>query len=54
VCVCLQELDDFKEVAMSVFAAVTAKIMQLGLLMYFRISSRICSSISLGWSPTGT
>ncbi len=42
------------EVAMSVFAAVTAKMMQLGLLMYFKISSRICSSISLGWSPTGT
>ena len=39
---------------MSVLAAVTARMMELGLEMYFRIRSRIWSSMSLGWSPTGT
>lgn len=42
------------EVAMSVLAAVTARIMQLGLEMCFRIKSLIWISMSLGWSPTGT
>ena len=42
------------EVAMSVLAAVTARMMQLGLEICFRISSLIWSSMSLGWSPTGT
>ena len=42
------------EVAMSVLAAVTARMMQLGLEMCFRIRSLIWTSMSLGWSPTGT
>ena len=36
------------EVAMSVLAAVTARMMELGLEMYFRISSLIWISMSLG------
>lgn len=42
------------EVAMSVFAAVTARMMQLGFEMCFKIRSLIWTSMSLGWSPTGT
>lgn len=42
------------EVAMSVLAAVTARMMELGLEMYLKISSLIRISMSLGWSPTGT
>lgn len=42
------------EVAMSVFAAVTAKMMEFGLEMNLKISSLIWISMSLGWSPTGT
>lgn len=33
---------------MSVLAAVTARMMQLGLEMCFRIRSLICTSMSLG------
>ncbi|OMH82127.1 hypothetical protein AX774_g4397 [Zancudomyces culisetae] len=42
------------ELAKSVFAAVTARIIAFGRVIYFIIISRICRSISLGWSPTGT
>ena len=42
------------EFAKSVFAAVTARMMQAGLEMYFKSISRICFSMSRGWSPTGT
>lgn len=42
------------EVAMSVLAAVTARMMELGLEMYLKINSLIWISMSLGWSPTGT
>ena len=40
--------------ARSVFAPVTASIIALGLDMYLRDMSRICSSMSTGWSPTAT
>lgn len=39
---------------MSVLAAVTARMMELGLEMYLKINSLIWISMSLGWSPTGT
>ena len=39
---------------MSVFAAVTASITLLGLLIYLKHISRIRTSMSSGWSPTGT
>lgn len=39
---------------MSVLAAVTARIMELGLEINFTIISLIWISMSLGWSPTGT
>ena len=42
------------ELAKSVFAAVTARIMHAGLDIYFISMSLICFSISRGWSPTGT
>ena len=42
------------EFAKSVLAAVTARMIHAGLEMYFNNMSRICFSISLGWSPTGT
>ena len=42
------------ELARSVLAAVTARMMAFGFVMYLRIISRICFSISFGWSPTGT
>eukprot|EP00890_Picochlorum_soloecismus_P001057 jgi/Picsp_1/1952/NSC_05418-R1_---NA--- len=42
------------EDAKSWFAGDTARIMQVGELIYFRISFRSCLSISSGWSPTGT
>ena len=42
------------EFAKSVLAAVTARMIHAGLEMYFANMSRICFSISLGWSPTGT
>jgi hypothetical protein len=42
------------ELARSVFAAVTARMMALDLLICFMTISRICRSISRGWSPTGT
>ena len=42
------------EVAMSVLAAVTARMMEFGLEMYLNINSLIWISMSLGWSPTGT
>ena len=42
------------DVARSVLAAWTAKMMHLGFDMYSWIMSRICFSMSSGWSPTGT
>jgi len=42
------------ELAKSVLAAVTAKMIHDGLVIYFINISLICLSISLGWSPTGT
>lgn len=42
------------ELAKSVFAPVTARMMALGLEMKRISISRICFSISRGWSPTGT
>ena len=42
------------EVARSVLAAVTARMILLGLEMYCRHMSLICTSMSSGWSPTGT
>lgn len=42
------------EVARSVFAAVTAKMIEFGLLMYMVHISRIWNSMSGGWSATGT
>ena len=42
------------ELAKSVLARVTARIMQAGLDMYLEGMSRINFSMSLGWSPTGT
>jgi hypothetical protein len=42
------------EFAKSVFAAVTAKMIHAGFEIYLRSISRICFSISRGWSPTGT
>lgn len=41
------------EVAMSVFAAVTARMMEFGFEMNLKINSLIWISMSLGWSPTG-
>lgn len=41
------------DVARSVLAAVTASMMEFGFCMYFKISVRICTSMSNGWSPTG-
>lgn len=48
--------DSFRasELARSVLAGVTAKIRQLSLVMNCMIISRICCSMSAGWSPTGT
>ena len=40
--------------ARSVFAAVTAMMMQLGWRMNFRTIRRMITSMSFGWSPTGT
>ena len=40
-------------VARSVLAGVTAKMRQVSLWMNVKIIWRICSPISLGWSPTG-
>lgn len=48
------EIFSASDVAISVLAAVTARMMEFGLLMNRRMSSLIWSSISLGWSPTGT
>lgn len=42
------------ELARSVLAPVTARMMALGLVMYFMSISRICRSMSRGWLPTGT
>jgi hypothetical protein len=42
------------ELAKSVLAGVTARTMQAGLEMYLKSISRICFSMSFGWSPTGT
>ena len=42
------------ELAKSVFAAVTAKMIHDGFEMNLRTISLICFSISFGWSPTGT
>ncbi|KAJ8301980.1 hypothetical protein KUTeg_020967 [Tegillarca granosa] len=42
------------EVAKSVLAADTAKIIEFGLLMYCKHNSLIWSSMSSGWSPTAT
>lgn len=42
------------ELAKSEFAGVTARIKQLGTLMYDIIIVRMRASISEGWSPTGT
>mmetsp|Transcript_11015 Transcript_11015/g.21820 ORF Transcript_11015/g.21820 Transcript_11015/m.21820 type:complete len:224 (+) Transcript_11015:955-1626(+) len=41
-------------VAMSELAGVTERMMLLGLAVYFSTRSRICVSMSAGWSPTGT
>jgi hypothetical protein len=42
------------EFAKSVFAAVTARMIHAGFWIYLRSISRICFSMSRGWSPTGT
>lgn len=42
------------ELAKSVLAAVTAKIIEFGFMINLSNISRICFSISRGWSPTGT
>mmetsp|Transcript_43927 Transcript_43927/g.139975 ORF Transcript_43927/g.139975 Transcript_43927/m.139975 type:complete len:251 (-) Transcript_43927:118-870(-) len=42
------------ELARSTLAGETARMMQLPTCMYVLIMRRICSSMSLGWSPTGT
>ncbi|TNN81485.1 hypothetical protein EYF80_008257 [Liparis tanakae] len=42
------------ELARSQLAGVTARIKQLSLVMNCMIMSRICCSMSTGWSPTGT
>ena len=47
-------LRNYKNFAKSVFAAVTAKMIHDGFEMNLRTMSRICFSISFGWSPTGT
>ncbi len=41
------------EVAMSVFAGVTARMRHVSRSMYDLIISVICCWMSLGWSPTG-
>ena len=41
------------DVAKSVFAGVTAKIRHVSLVINCISMSRICCSISAGWSPTG-
>ena len=41
------------EVAKSVLAGVTAKIRHVSLVMNCISMSRICCSMSCGWSPTG-
>lgn len=41
-------------VAMSVLAAVTAKIMEFGFAIYLIIRFLIWFSMSSGWSPIGT
>lgn len=41
------------EVARSVLAGVTARMRQVSLQMNCMIMSRICCSMSTGWSPTG-
>ena len=40
------------EVARSTLAGVTAKMRHVSFVMYCRSMSRICASISTGWSPT--
>ncbi|KAG7268768.1 hypothetical protein CRUP_034252 [Coryphaenoides rupestris] len=47
-----QNMNANLHVAMSVLAAVTARMMQLGLEMCFKMSSRICTSMSCGWSTS--
>ena len=49
------DLAKFKasDVAKSVFAGVTAKIRHVSLVINCISMSRICCSISAGWSPTG-
>ena len=42
------------EVARSVLAADTARMIEFGLEMYLRHKSLINASMSCGWSPTGT
>jgi hypothetical protein len=42
------------ELARSVLAAVTARMIELGFMMNLRSISRIWRSMSRGWSPTGT
>ena len=42
------------EVAMSALAGETARMMELGFWMYFRISVLIWASMSSGCSPTAT
>ena len=42
------------ELVMSVFDAVTARMMALGAVMYSRHMERSCCSMSAGWSPVGT
>ncbi len=42
------------DVEKSVLADDTASIIEFGLVIYVRIISFICFSMSTGWSPTGT
>ena len=42
------------EVAISALAADTARMIELGLAMNFISKVRIWTSMSSGWSPTGT
>lgn len=42
------------DVAISVLAVTTAKIIEFGFAIYFNTRIFICCSISGGWSPIGT
>ena len=47
-------MDMESELTRSALEGETARMRQVGWRMYSRIMRRILSSMSLGWSPTGT